>query len=97
MLSALGMGCPKSTSTGLEGLFNFHIQEAEFKNTNKKTYKIKKMFTALFIFLYSLPPLQYWTTWEKMINKTQSTLCIKSFSFWGYELGLLKIFKSINI
>ena len=23
------MGCPKSTSTGLEGLFNFHVQEAE--------------------------------------------------------------------
>jgi hypothetical protein len=26
MLSA---GCPKRTSTGLEGLFNFHVQEAE--------------------------------------------------------------------
>ena len=23
------MGCPKSTSTGLEGIFNFHVQEAE--------------------------------------------------------------------
>ena len=22
-------GCPKKTSTGLEGLFNFHVQEAE--------------------------------------------------------------------
>ena len=23
------MGCPKSNSTGLEGLFNFHVQNAE--------------------------------------------------------------------
>ena len=23
------MGCPKKTSPGLEGLFNFHVQEAE--------------------------------------------------------------------
>ena len=26
---APNMGCPKSTSTGLEGLFDFHDQEAE--------------------------------------------------------------------
>ena len=53
MLSALGMGCPKSTSTGLEGLFNFHIQEAEFKNTNKKTYKIKKCLPIFFLLIFS--------------------------------------------
>ena len=23
------MGCPQKTSSGLEGLFNFHVQEAE--------------------------------------------------------------------
>ena len=28
MLSALGVA-PQKTSTGLEGLFNFHVQEAE--------------------------------------------------------------------
>ena len=29
-------GCPKKTSTGFEGLFNFHVQEAEMLRYNSR-------------------------------------------------------------